>query len=53
MSVKYMDLILYLTGPFTDETVTDFWRMVWSENVNTIVVLTNLEENGVVSTCIL
>nr|XP_034315169.1 uncharacterized protein LOC117685067 isoform X2 [Crassostrea gigas] len=34
-------------GPFTDETVTDFWRMVWSENVNTIVVLTNLEENGV------
>ncbi|XP_065922105.1 uncharacterized protein [Magallana gigas] len=34
-------------GPFTDETVTDFWRMVWNENVNTIVVLTNLEENGV------
>eukprot|EP00105_Crassostrea_gigas_P017581 XP_011435412.1 PREDICTED: uncharacterized protein LOC105333895 isoform X1 [Crassostrea gigas] len=34
-------------GPFTDETVTDFWRMVWNENVNTIVILTNLEENGV------
>uniref|UniRef100_K1QHZ8 protein-tyrosine-phosphatase n=1 Tax=Magallana gigas TaxID=29159 RepID=K1QHZ8_MAGGI len=33
--------------PFTDETVTDFWRMVWNENVNTIVILTNLEENGV------
>ncbi|XP_052685705.1 uncharacterized protein LOC128165327 [Crassostrea angulata] len=34
-------------GPFTDETVADIWRMVWHENVNTIVILTNLEENGV------
>uniref|UniRef100_A0A8W8KJC8 Receptor-type tyrosine-protein phosphatase T n=1 Tax=Magallana gigas TaxID=29159 RepID=A0A8W8KJC8_MAGGI len=34
-------------GPFTDETVADFWRMVWNENVNTIVILINLEEAGV------
>uniref|UniRef100_A0A8W8KI76 Receptor-type tyrosine-protein phosphatase T n=1 Tax=Magallana gigas TaxID=29159 RepID=A0A8W8KI76_MAGGI len=33
--------------PFTDETVADFWRMVWNENVNTIVILINLEEAGV------
>ncbi|XP_078320058.1 uncharacterized protein LOC111119719 isoform X6 [Crassostrea virginica] len=34
-------------GPFTDETVVDFWRMVWQQRVNTIVILTNLVENGV------
>ncbi|XP_078320061.1 uncharacterized protein LOC111119718 isoform X2 [Crassostrea virginica] len=34
-------------GPFTDETVVDFWRMVWEQRVNTIVILTNFVENGV------
>nr|XP_022315863.1 uncharacterized protein LOC111119719 [Crassostrea virginica] len=34
-------------GPFTSETVVDFWRMVWQQSVNAIVVLTNLEENGI------
>ena len=42
-------MLIKFLGPFTDETVEDFWRMVWQENVNTIVILTNLEENGVVS----
>ena len=41
-------MLIKFLGPFTDETVEDFWRMVWQQNVNTIVILTNLEENGVV-----
>eukprot|EP00045_Choanoeca_perplexa_P018323 m.287094 g.287094 ORF g.287094 m.287094 type:complete len:2187 (+) comp17784_c0_seq1:6580-13140(+) len=32
-------------GPIKD-TVADFWRMVWDQEVNSIVMLTQLEENG-------
>lgn len=33
-------------GPFTEETVLDFWRMIWQMRSVKIVMLTNLLENG-------
>lgn len=34
-------------GPFTQETVCDFWKMIWQQNCAKIIMLTNVEENGV------
>ena len=31
-------------------TVTDFWRMIWEQQSKIIIMLTDLVENGVVST---
>ena len=35
----------HLTGP-KNNTMNDFWHMVWQENVTQIVMLTNLMEDG-------
>lgn len=43
-----VSLMCCLKGP-TQETLNDFWRMIWQENCATIVMLTNLVEMGKVS----
>lgn len=44
MSLNYV-------GP-KNNTLEDFWRMIWQENIRFIVMLTNVFENGKVFTFI-
>uniref|UniRef100_A0AAZ3NLU0 protein-tyrosine-phosphatase n=1 Tax=Oncorhynchus tshawytscha TaxID=74940 RepID=A0AAZ3NLU0_ONCTS len=43
--------VLFLSSGPMQETVYDFWRMVWQENTATIVMVTNLVEVGRVKCC--
>ena len=40
--------VVFLAGPM-QETIYDFWRMVWHENTASIIMVTNLVEVGRVS----
>lgn len=40
---KKLNSRLFIAGP-KEETVNDFWRMIWEQNTATIVMVTNLKE---------
>lgn len=40
-----------VSGP-KEETVNDFWRMIWEQNTATIVMVTNLKERKEVQWCL-
>ena len=42
---KQPNAFIATQGPVPD-SIVDFWRMVWEQEVPTIVMLTNLEERG-------
>lgn len=49
--VRKKDLTIYLTGP-KQNSVNEFWGMVWQTNTTQIVMLTNLVEGTkVISNC--
>lgn len=48
-TVSFAMLMIQKIGPFTEETVMDFWRMVWQMGSVKIVMLTNLTEAGKVN----
>lgn len=45
---KKESLFCFAAGPM-QETIYDFWRMVWHENTASIIMVTNLVEVGRVS----
>lgn len=38
-----LSIVWSVSGP-KEETVNDFWRMIWEQNTSTIVMVTNLKE---------
>uniref|UniRef100_A0A8C1WYU9 protein-tyrosine-phosphatase n=1 Tax=Cyprinus carpio TaxID=7962 RepID=A0A8C1WYU9_CYPCA len=49
INANYVDVSTHTAQRPMQETVYDFWRMVWQENTATIVMVTNLVEVGRVS----
>ena len=40
-------MVIMFTGP-KNTTVSDMWRMIWQLNTNRVVMVTQLEEDGMV-----
>uniref|UniRef100_A0A8C1M7A3 Receptor-type tyrosine-protein phosphatase kappa n=1 Tax=Cyprinus carpio TaxID=7962 RepID=A0A8C1M7A3_CYPCA len=51
INANYVDVSTHTIQCPMQETVYDFWRMVWQENTATIVMVTNLVEVGRVKCC--
>ena len=47
--ISYQFLFVYPLGP-RDETVDDFWRMIWEQKATVIVMVTRCEEGNKVGT---
>uniref|UniRef100_A0A8C9YRE2 Receptor-type tyrosine-protein phosphatase kappa n=1 Tax=Sander lucioperca TaxID=283035 RepID=A0A8C9YRE2_SANLU len=51
INANYVDVSTHTSQCPMQETVFDFWRMVWQENTAAIVMVTNLVEVGRVKCC--
>uniref|UniRef100_A0A672T553 protein-tyrosine-phosphatase n=1 Tax=Sinocyclocheilus grahami TaxID=75366 RepID=A0A672T553_SINGR len=51
INANYVDVSTHTVQRPMQETIYDFWRMVWQENTATIVMVTNLVEVGRVKCC--
>uniref|UniRef100_A0A8C6UI70 Protein tyrosine phosphatase receptor type M n=1 Tax=Neogobius melanostomus TaxID=47308 RepID=A0A8C6UI70_9GOBI len=51
INANYVDVSTHTSQRPMQETVFDFWRMVWQENTAAIVMVTNLVEVGRVKCC--